>query len=97
MFWRKAKRIAKLEGEVSWLRTEHAFKAVIENRLMKIIDWQQTYGPAIAKIVAKTDPQYLEPEIDNPKRKRISDAIGEKAIAKLKADHMARQHTEGKL
>jgi len=51
--------------------------------------------PGLGRVIAKLDPMYGRDELD-PERIAESDAIGEAVIERLKDEHAARMHMEGK-
>jgi len=68
----------------------------LDTRLFKMQNQLGAIGPGLGRVIAKLDPMYGKDEQD-PTRKAESDALGEQVMARLKAEHLARQHTEGNL
>lgn len=69
---------------------------VFNNKLDKLSLQIGSITPGLGRIIAKLDPMYGRPEQDSA-RKAESDRLGDQVIERLKAEHLARQHTEGKL
>lgn len=62
----------------------------------RITNLERTLLPGLGRVIAKLDPLYGVPE-DDPARVAESKDLGEQAIRRIKAEAMARDHTEGKL
>lgn len=51
---------------------------------------------ALGRVIAKVDPRFLQDPLSKEARAE-SDRIGQEALRRIEAEHMARRHTEGKL
>ncbi len=80
------KRIAQLELANANLNRRLADWEDHWKRLEPIFAQGKVTNLAVARIIAKIDPDYIRSEFD-PKRRDESDAIGEQAIRKLLSEH----------
>lgn len=66
------------------------------NRFEKLENQIRPMLAGVGRIIAKQDPLYGTVEVD-PVRRADSDKLADEVIERLKAEDMARRHTEGKL
>lgn len=79
-------RLVKLKQEVYNLQAK---QEMTHNEII-------IHNNAIGRMINKLDPTFIQ-SYDDPARREESDRIGAKAISLIKAESLARQHTEGKL
>jgi hypothetical protein len=80
------------EGRLRRLERESEYHTIQQAKIVNAI---AAIGSGLGRIIAKFDPLYAQDELD-PERRKASDEIGDKVMAKLTAEHIERSKYDPK-